>query len=158
MENFRLWLEELADEENELLSSYGYSFLDQIQAGDMKMILLEAPSFPAKFRYHLAFQRSGKSAFNIRHQFSRDEDKALRRKNGNQGIGILDGYRALKPLMDKLVEWLHQYQKLVIASTNEELTAKWLAHLTVAARYMDVPLSVKTETFMGHTVHFIKLS
>lgn len=158
MKNFRLWLEELADHETELLAQYGYTFKDQIKTGDMTMVLLEAPHFPAKFRYHLGFHRAGRSSFNIQHQFSRDEDKRDRKARGEQGIGIVDGYKSLKPLMDKLVEWLHQYRKLVVASTNEVLTAKWLANLTVAARYFDIPLSVKTEDFMGTTVHFVTLS
>jgi hypothetical protein len=158
MKNFRLWLEELAEEENELLAQHGYKFKDQIKTGDLTMVLLEAPHFPAKLRYHLAFHRAGRSSFNINHQFSRDEDKLDRKARGESGVGIIAGYKALRPLMDKLVEWLHQYPKLVIASTNEELTAKWLANLTVASRYFDIPLSVKTETIMGHTIHFIKLS
>lgn len=158
MKNFRIWLEELADEENELLGRYGYSFLDQIKVGEMTMVLLEAPHFPEKFRFHLAFHRTGRSSFNIDHQFSRDKDKIDRRNSGDKGIGIIDGYQSIKPLMDKLVEWLKKYEKLIVASTNEKLTVKWLANLTMAARYLNIPISVETDSFIGHTVHFVKLS
>jgi hypothetical protein len=157
MKNFRLWLEELSDSENEVLSQYGYSYLDKIAVGDMTMVLLEAPNFPSKFQYHLAFHRAGLSAFNIKHQFGRDADKKERKERGESGVGIVDGLKAMGPLMTKLVEWLKEYGKLVIASTNEELTKKWVANLTMAARFTNNNITMSSERFMGHPLHLVNL-
>lgn len=154
MKNFRQWLEELSDEETETVRSYGYVFLDEIETRTMKMVLLEAPHFPPKFRYHLAFQRIDKSAFNIKQQFTRDNDK----KTNNLKIGIVDGFNTIKPLMQKLVEWLTKYPIIVIASHNEILTSKWLANLTIAARYLEIPIVIETESLMGTIIYLIKLS
>jgi uridine kinase len=122
------------------------------------MILLKAPHFPQKFRFHLAFQRQDRSAFNLKHQFSRSEDKIKRRTQGDKGIGIVDGYNSLRPMIEKLVEWLKRYNDLVIASHNPELAAKWVSNLTIASRYMDIPIVIRSEKFMNTDVHLIKLS
>jgi hypothetical protein len=158
MKSFRIWLEELGEDDFALLSAMGYSVVDKIQEGDMEMVLLSAPMFPPKLRFHLAFQRKGRSAANLQHQFSREDDKRERRSRGEGGVGIVQGYRALRPLMEKLVEWLRQYHQLVIASHNPALSEKWINNLSVASRYLGLPVSVETQNLMGHDIHFIKLS
>ena len=118
----------------------------------MKMILLKMPYAPERYQYHLAFQKEGKSAFDLNQQFSRDNDKKEPRKGI---IGIINGARSLKPIMNKLSEWLNKYDNLVMGSHNEKLTQKWLSNLEVATRYFPVSFTIHKESLMGHDAYII---
>ena len=124
MKKFSKWLESLTDQEQSMLDAYGYVFLDKINSRNFEMVLLKAPHFPQKFRYHLAFHRQGKSSYDINQQFSRNQDKKT-----DKSIGMIDTLGILDPFMNKLVEWLKKYGLLTIASTNDELTNKWISRI-----------------------------
>lgn len=150
MENFKKWLEQLSPDEETILKQYGYVYLDSFEIGDVKMILLQAPA-PPKYRYHLAFQKKGQSAFDIPQQFNR-------KKKEDDAIGIFSGAQILRPLMDKLMDWVKTYRRVVIASHNPELTKKWVANITIATRYFELPLELETDNIRGQEIHLVKLA
>jgi hypothetical protein len=154
MGTFRRWLavEALSAGHLNAMRQFGYEYEDEIVVGEMELYLLKADPavFPEKYRWHLAFQRRGLNVFDISQQMDRDDLKKT------HGLGMLDSFRAMEPMVTKIHQWAGEHRQLVIASSNERLTEKWAANLHVASRYFNTPLHVETEEFLGHTLHVVK--
>ena len=146
---FKRWLEALNDEQTKSMSEWGYQLIDEFKIGGMEIFLLKSDVFPEKFKFHLAFQKEGIDVFSIDQQMNRPRTK---------GISVFDGFKIISPIMNKIVGWLKSYGDLTIASTNPQLTDKWIKNLTLSSRYLDIPINIKSKNYAGHILHLISLT
>lgn len=149
---FKLWLETLlSTSQMHRISQYGYSYVDEFSIGNMEMFLLkdDVGLYPEKFKYHLAVQKTGLDVF--------DKEQQHTRPKGNP-TNLVDSVKHLEPILNKITEWIGTYGKLVIASTNPDLTNKWFNNLVVGSRYFNIPINIETHRFYGHVFHLIGTS
>jgi hypothetical protein len=117
-------------------SFIGYEYIDGINVFGMEMFLLYSKYYPEKFRYHLAFQREGLMLGNLEQSFSRP-------KNNNPNIKGM--FNSIKPLMDKLSNWIDNYGSVCINSNDIKLKEKWINVLLFSSKMIGINFKIEKE-------------
>lgn len=176
MKNFRLWLENLNPEQKEMASASGYEFVDEIRSGGFNVYLLvNDVMFPKGLKYHIGFEKEGSNVFDYEQQMNRQrvldangqpvfDEKGQPKKRRKADIvnrpeeekgNFTNQYNSILPILEKIHKWIDLYGNLVIASTNEILTEKWIKNLKLASKWFDLPLNTTTKEYMRHTLHIL---
>jgi hypothetical protein len=155
MKNYLTWLsdiyisEGLTADQEQMASMYGYKFVDEIRAGGFNVYLLNSDQYPSGMKYHIAFEREGLNVFDMNQQFNRP-------KSDEKKSDILKQLSSMEPICRKIDDWIKEYGQLVMASTNEKLTDKWMKNLSIASRWLGIEINSKVINFHGHQLHVLK--
>ena len=132
----------LNEKEINTLNNNMLKVIDQFESGPFLLYLIESDTsiYPKELKYQLAIQSEGLSATSISDQFSK-----------NTIFNAVKGINSLKPLKNKIKEWLDKYKMLGVSSVNKNKSTKWFNIL----RLLGFNVNSKNFQFLGQNIEYI---